>query len=61
MRFLTPAHKDWGYSRPLRRRGAGQHKACGCSEVFWGYPVTTVAMATLLRFWGFELCGCSTD
>ena len=36
--FLTPAHKSWGYSRPLRHPGGGgsvsggsRHKACGCS------------------------------
>ena len=31
--FLTPAHKGWVYSRPLRGlvRGGGGHKACGCS------------------------------
>ena len=33
--FLTPAHKGWGYSRPLGRPGGGGggsgHKACGCS------------------------------
>ena len=30
--FLTPAHKGWGYSRPLRRPGGGGgHKSCGCS------------------------------
>ena len=29
IQFLTPAHKGWGYSRPLRRPG-GRHKACGC-------------------------------
>ena len=26
---------------------------------FWGYPVITVAMATLLRFSNLKLCGCS--
>ena len=32
LEFLTPAHKGWGYSRPLRRPGGGRgHKACGCS------------------------------
>ena len=30
--LLTPAHKGWGYSRPLRRPGGGgRHKVCGCS------------------------------
>ena len=30
--FLAPAHKGWGYSRPLRHPGGGGgHKACGCS------------------------------
>ena len=31
--FLTPAHKGWGYSRPLRHPGGGGcggRKACGC-------------------------------
>ena len=27
---------------------------------FWGYLVTTVAMAALLRFFGLQACGCST-
>ena len=27
---------------------------------FWAYPVTSVAMTTLLRFLGLKLCGCST-
>ena len=27
---------------------------------FEGYPATTVAMATLLGFSGFKVCGCST-
>ena len=26
-----------------------------------GYPVTTVAMVTLLRFSGLKVCECSTD
>ena len=30
---LTPAHKDWVYSCPLRGLGGGgRHKACGCSQ-----------------------------
>ena len=33
--LLTPAHKGWGYSRPLCRLGggggSGGHKACVCS------------------------------
>ena len=32
--FLIPAHKGWGYSRPLRHPGGGckAYKACGCSR-----------------------------
>ena len=56
--ILTPAHKGWGYSLSLRLPGGiGGHKACGCSG-FGGYPFTTVAMATLLRFSGLTVYGC---
>ena len=52
-------------TKPLHRftpnfQGMFIPKESRADLVFWGYPDTTVAMATLLKFFGLKDCGCFT-
>ena len=66
--FLTPAHKGWGYSRPLRPPGVvrGRHKACGCSTALNPctdfHQIFRICLPQedlgLIRFWGVSGNNC---
>ena len=64
--FLTPAHKDWGYSCPLRRPGnGGMHKLVGAPQPrpMHGFSPNFQGMFTkkhleLIKFWGVSGNNC---